>query len=90
MSEFPELSRYPIKISETLAFDPTITTEYEDGSTKSRPRFTKLKKKWTLEYSLMTDTDKVLLETLQIDVLAGSYSFDWTTTDIKSCFRSIL
>jgi hypothetical protein len=64
-------------MEETLASDPTIKTTHEGGSVQSRPRFTTLRKRWVLNYTLLTAADKTLLEAFQIEVLVGSYIFTW-------------
>ena len=78
---YPTLSRSPNFIIEEMAFDPTITTRYESGAIKSRPRFTTTKKKFEVPYNLLTAADKALLLTLQSSVLVGSDKFKWTNPD---------
>ena len=78
---YPTLSRSPNVVNEELAYDPTITTKYESGAIKSRPRFTTTKKKFEVPYNLLTVADKALLITLQSSVLVGSDKFKWTNPD---------
>lgn len=80
---FPALSVTP-SISgweEGKAFDPTIRSQSEGGYVSTRPRFTRIPKKWKLSYSqgnALPLADKALLEAHEDSVHVGSGSFTWT------------
>ena len=53
-NEFPTLSRGVSfqNFSQGSAIDPTIRSEFEDGTVLTRPRFTTLKKSFTVSYNI--------------------------------------
>jgi len=77
---FPNLSKYPSDKYhiETLAYDPSIRTQAEDGVVMSRARFTTTKKRWEITYDNLTETDKGLLDTMQGDAMVGGDTITWT------------
>ena len=81
MSDFPVLTRCPNTIQETIAYDPTIRSEYEGGVIKSRPRYTSILKRWQLFYRHLTAEDRTALRTLQTTYLVGSKTFTWTNPE---------
>jgi hypothetical protein len=86
--DFPTLSRSANhnNFNETLAYDPSIKSQFEDGAVLSRARFTTTKKKWNVQYNYLTDTDKSLLETLQETVMVGADTFNWTNPEDSSTY----
>jgi hypothetical protein len=77
---FPELSTYA-SISghkDTIAYDPSIRSQMEDGTIISRAKFTSTKKKFTLQYLNLTDNDKALLENMQEEAMVGADLITWT------------
>jgi phage-related protein len=64
----------------SAAFDPTIRVpNYEAGYRQTRPRFTRVPKKWHIAYpGIMTDTDQTTLEAFEVTVKYGADSFTWT------------
>jgi hypothetical protein len=63
--------------SQDIAVDPTIRSEFEDGTILSRARFTTTKKTFNVVYNFITAGDKVLLEALQDAVNIGADTFTW-------------
>lgn len=58
---FPAGIRNPdYPLDEQLA-DPTLRSEYEDGSQQTRPKFTRIRKIFTVEWNSLPDTEKELL-----------------------------
>jgi hypothetical protein len=78
METFPTLSQGLDRIDETLAYNPSASSQMENGVVISRAKFTTTKKKWELQYSFLTAADKTLLTTLQITVMVGADKFNWT------------
>jgi hypothetical protein len=80
---FPILSVAP-SISgweEGKASDPTIRSTKEGGYVSTRPRFTRIPKKWQMSYSqgnALPLADKLLLEAHEESVHVGANSFTWT------------
>ncbi len=64
MANFPSLSRNPSarEFEETVAYDPTVRARSEGGYVKTRPRYTRFPKKWTVVYDLLSNTDKGTLQ----------------------------
>jgi hypothetical protein len=77
---FPTLSRGPIREghSERVAHNPTISSEFATGATKTRPMFTRLRDVWRSTYRHMPQADKALIKDFQEEVGVGSAKFYWT------------
>lgn len=80
---FPALSVSPSVNGweEGKALDPTIRSQKEGGYVSTRPRFTRIPKKWKLSYSqgnALPLADKLLLEAHEESVKVGADSFSWT------------
>lgn len=75
---FPAGIRNPdYPLDEQLA-DPTLRSEYEDGSQQTRPKFTRIRKIFTVEWNSLPDTEKELLVDFYCNtVKAGAEAFDW-------------
>jgi phage-related protein len=58
--------------------DPTIATEFENGMTQTRPRFTRLRRNWTLKWNYMLNGDRDTLAAFWITAAGGAASFTWT------------
>lgn len=66
---------------EDIANDPTLRNKSEGGYTQTRPRFTRIPKKFDFRYAAgnsLTLTDKAALQTFQDQVKVGSSLFTWT------------
>lgn len=76
---FPAGIRNPdYPLDEQLA-DPTLRSEYEDGSQQTRPKFTRIRKIFAVEWNSLPDTEKELLVDFYCNtVKAGAEAFDWT------------
>jgi len=91
MADFPTLSR-GVSLSnfkEELAYNPAIQSQAEDGTIISRGRFTGRKKEWEIEYTLLTEADKGLLDTLQAErnVSGNTFTWDHPKTDVEYSVR---
>lgn len=78
---FPSLSVGPIMTNPTIAYDPSIRSQSEDGLIISRRKFTGNKKKFELSYINLTAADKALLIALQDAVGVGAETITWTNED---------
>lgn len=81
---FPVLSVSPSvnNWEEGKASDPTIRSQKEGGYIATRPRFTRIPKKWKVAYqqgNALTLADKALLEAHEDSVKIGADSFTWTS-----------
>ena len=79
MANFPTLTINPeVPLNENQE-DPTIRSKFEGGYELTRPRFTRIRKAWTIKYRLLPAADKVLLDTFfNATVLGGADAFNWT------------
>lgn len=81
MANFPTLSRAP-----NFPLDPDGSTEdvvlrspQEAGYEQTRPRTTRARRSFGLNYQALKDADVALLRTFEITTLRnGADSFDWT------------
>ncbi len=77
---FPVLTINPLveAFEQTAALDPVIRSESEAGYVQTRPRFTRVPKKWHIGYSGLSLADKTALESHEVSVNCGSAMFSWT------------
>lgn len=80
LSTLPEVNGY----EQTLANDPTIRNDTEGGYTVTRARFTRLRRKFKIKYSVLSRTDKTSLETLQTNANVGSDTISWYNPDLAA------
>lgn len=59
------------------AYDPTIRSKSEGGYVKTRARYSRAPKKWTVYYLISSD-EKTTLEAFEDSVSVGAGSFSWT------------
>lgn len=59
--------------------DPAMRSEMEGGYTLTRPRYTRIRRTWQLEWRAMSATDYALLTAFYVSTHGGSDSFAWTT-----------
>lgn len=81
MPSFPALSIDPSVEGweEESALDPAIRSETEGGYTQTRPRFTRIRGKWSISYLYLPVADKNTLKSFERNtVRGGSDSFTWT------------
>jgi len=78
---FPTLSVGPITVDPSRAFDPSLSSQKEDGKEISRRRYTGDKRKFDLVYDNLTAADKVLLETMEDDAGVRADTITWTSED---------
>ncbi|WP_298434594.1 hypothetical protein [Geobacter sp.] len=79
---FPALSVVPAVSAwkEKKALDPTLRTQTEGGYVQTRPRFTRIPKRWEIAYkagNALPAADKATLEAFETTVKVGSNMFTW-------------
>jgi len=79
MATYPTLSIPPsYPINETIE-DSTISSNFETGWEQTRPRFTRSRRTWQINYENLLYVDKKLLEDfVNDDVRQGADYFTWT------------
>lgn len=77
---FPSLSTTPIveSFNQKSALKPTLRSEAEAGYVQTRPRFSRVPKKWGLAYGGLSLADKAALEAHEVSVRYGADLFSWT------------
>ena len=77
---FPTLGKNPTIYNwdEQAAADPTIRSRSEGGYLKTRPRYTRIQRRWSVMYHALSNTDKGTLRAHEVDRKVGSESFTWT------------
>lgn len=78
MPNFPTLSRNPSFPLEEIVEENTIRSNFEAGYELTRPRFTRMRKTFSVKYELLTNTDKQLIDNFYVQMKGGSGSFTWT------------
>lgn len=61
--------------------DPAIRSDAEGGYTLTRPRYTRIRKEWSLKWNAMTAAQLSTLLTFWGTVKGGSIFFTWTAAD---------
>ena len=74
---FPTLPN-PVFPIQTGSEDPTISSTFENGMEQTRPRFTRLRRSWTLKWTFMLNEDRDTLMTFWNTTSGGSVEFIWT------------
>jgi len=74
---FPTLPtpQFPIGTSNE---DPTIASTFENGMEQTRPRFTRLRRTWTLKWNAMLNADRDTLAAFWITAAGGAAEFTWS------------
>lgn len=68
--------RLPSSLEETTP-DPAIRSEFEDGSVQTRPRFTRMRRRWTLSWGNIQKSQYEVLREFYMNKKGGSLSFTW-------------
>jgi len=85
METFPVISRRGSELhnpivgdfDDTMAQNPTIRSISDGGYVKTRARFTRISRKWTIKYNWMTRANKNTVKTFEDARQAGSEAFTW-------------
>lgn len=79
-NEFPTLTQGASfqNFSQGSVVDPTIKSEFTDGTVLTRARFTRMRKSFSVGYNFITSADKTKLEALQTAIKIGANTFFWT------------
>ena len=75
---FPSI-QHPSGLEETRV-DPTIRSEMESGIVATRPRYTRIRKSWTLTWANLRGADYFTLSGFYDDRKGGSLPFSWTNS----------
>jgi len=89
MATFPTLYRRGTEVhnpvvgdfDDTMAHDPAIRSLSEGGYVKSRARFTRISRRWTIRYDWMSQANKDTLKTFEDARGAGAEDFTWTNPE---------
>jgi phage-related protein len=76
------------ELESTLAFDPTIRSQFESGYTATRARFTRMTRRWTVKYTGATRTGKELIRAFEETCRAGSLLFQWTDPESGTIYNA--
>jgi hypothetical protein len=79
MATFPTLSVSPEIDSweDEVSYNPTIRSEYEGGYILTRPRFTRIIRKWNVVYKGISDTEMQQVKDFENSIYVGSDAFEW-------------
>ena len=79
---FPTLQRKPVLSSlEETAGDPVVRSPKEGGYIQTRPRYTRVPKKWHVRLQDMEASDKSSLKAWEIATQYGADADTWTHPD---------
>ena len=68
---FPALSRQPVFENSREVEDGTIADPMESGYVATRPRFTRLRRKYSVSYKNLTGADIALLDQFEVSIVKG-------------------
>lgn len=77
MSGWPTIQKPSISTPTTVK-DNSIRSEFVNGQSASRARYTRQLREWSLKWNAMLDTDLVSLLQWYEDCAGGAASFQWT------------
>ena len=78
MAAFPALSKVAAYPLDEESEDAVLRSNSEAGYQTTRPRFTRVRRKFTVKYEGCTKSDKTLLDTFYYTTLSnGSAIFQW-------------
>lgn len=77
MENFPTLSQPPSYPLTEMREDATIRSPFEAGYEHTRPRFTRIRKIWTVNYEKLPYADVSLLDSFITTVKGGADAFNW-------------
>ena len=81
---WPEI-QLPSSLEETTP-DPAIRSEFEDGSVHTRPRYTRLRRTWTLTWQNLKGADYRTLRAFYVSQKGGSLTFTWQNPIERTTF----
>lgn len=86
---FPTLSKNPdsSNFTEQAAVDPTIKSDYENGSVQTRARFTAIPRAWTVTYRFLPQNDMELVKAFEGVVKCGAGAFNWTNAQDSQTYN---
>lgn len=67
----------PLTVDETT-IDPAIVSEMEDGIVVTRPRYTRMRRRWELNWQNMTASSYTTLRAFYYGRKGGALSFSWS------------
>ena len=70
----------------TMAQDPAIRSQSEGGYVKTRARFTRVTRRWTVHYAGATQAGKDVIRVFENARLAGSEAFTWTNPEDSTIY----
>lgn len=77
-NNFPSIGGPSLPIQEERD-DPALVSEADGGYEMTRPRFTRIRKRWTLVWPYMTNADYLtLINFYDTTAVGGSVNFNWT------------
>lgn len=77
MSGWPTIQKPSISMP-TAVKDNSLKTDFINGQSASRARYTRQLREWSLKWNAMPDTDLVTLLSWYADCAGGAASFQWT------------
>lgn len=79
MSTFPqaELTSYPTYPIKEQIINSAISSPFENGMVQVRPRFTRDRRRWSINYKALTEAEKIIVKNFYLSVSGGSYYFTW-------------
>lgn len=78
--DYPQgsLNSYPTFPIREQVVDPAISSPFENGMVQTRPRFTRIRRRWVINYRALTEEEKDIIKNFYInDTVGGSYFFEW-------------
>ena len=79
MDTFPVLTKKPAAdgFEESIAVDPTIKSEFADGTVETRPMFTGICESWKVTYKNLPTADRDIVKSFIKEQKVGSSMFHW-------------
>lgn len=89
MTTFPTLYRHGTEVhnpvvrdlTDQIAIDPAIRSQSEGGYTTSRARFSRIRRKWGVQYEWLSQANKNTVMAFEEARFGGSDAFTWTNPE---------
>ena len=78
MTTFPTLTLAPHISTPTEHSNPAIANEMQNGTTTTRPGYSRVLQNWSLKWPKLPDTDLIILAAFWRTVKGSSASFQWS------------
>lgn len=75
------------ELEDTMAHDPTIRSQSDGGYVTSRARFTRISRRWVVNYAGVTQAHMNSIKAFEDARVGGSEAFTWTNPEDSTSYN---